>query len=201
MRHASTGQAHANGPVFVRGGWNLHIRPVHQRLGNEEPKTLGELMSDVTKAAAPIMAAFILIVVTIAFPSPQSLLSYRALLPSGHEVPTAPEAAVGPSAATLAEGYPVEPMVSRIEASGCLDRLQNATEETITECSKLVADAVVEIARTSSATKSPTQDLLFERLRLAAANVCRARWANSDSMKFDLTDPVCVVSTSRVALK
>lgn len=102
----------------------------------------------------------------------------------------------------LALATPAGPVVSEIESSGCLDNLTNLPQAMAESCSRMVADAVLQIANFEgdpSFRTTTRQTQLVERLRLAAANVCRARWAASDSWDFNADDPVCAVSTMNLA--
>jgi hypothetical protein len=65
-----------------------------------------------------------------------------------------------------------------------------------------VAEAVLSIAEFQGNPKFPLtsrQNMLVEQLRLAAANVCRARWSMSDELDFLADDPACSVSTINLA--
>ena len=103
-----------------------------------------------------------------------------------------------PTLMSLAPVGHIAPVVSRIEASGCLDQLSKLPAVKIEECSQLVAEAVLSIAQFQGNPDTPLnsrQNMLVEQLRLAAANVCRARWAIVDTLTFSVDDPACAVST------
>lgn len=150
---------------------------------------------------APFMLALLAVVFTIAFPTPDDFMRVEAILPSPN-MSGLEETRSAPSPITLAGDTPVAPFISRIEESGCLDKLALLPKPMIDNCSQLVADAVIEIAEyeLADADNLTTQSgLLVERLRLAAANVCRARWVTEPGLTFDNNDPVCAVSTIDLA--
>lgn len=106
------------------------------------------------------------------------------------------------SVRSLSIGSDFRPFVSKIEASGCLDQLDNLPSNQVEECSQLVAQAVLSIAEFEGKHTLPMssrQNLLVEQLRLAAANVCRARWSMSEDLDFLTDDPACAVSTINLA--
>ncbi len=151
--------------------------------------------------AMPFMFATLAVVFTLAFPEPKDFLKVDQILPSSNQRGLN-ETATAPTTEMLAHDTPVEPVISKIEQSGCLDKLSLLPKPMIDECSALVADAVIQIAEyelTDADNLTSESGLLVERLRLAAANVCRARWATEPGLTFDNEDPVCAVSTIDLA--
>lgn len=154
---------------------------------------------------APFLVAIGAVAITIGnapFPDrsygpPPSTVAYRNIgtIPEITEALPSVSSLV-PAAAT------VQPVVSKIEASGCLDQLSRLPAAKVEECSQLVAEAVLSIAEFEGNPALPLtsrQNMLVEQLRLAAANVCRARWAMSDDLDFLSEDPACEVSTINLA--
>lgn len=145
----------------------------------------------------PFVLLFMAVVFTIGFNTPKDFLQSEASAQSDNSRGlTTTETA--PTVAMLASDTPSAPYVTQIEDSGCLDRLSALPPEMIEHCSELVAAAIIQIASYEGLDNdnlTTESGLLVERLRLAAANVCRARWATNPELIYDNDDPVCKVST------
>lgn len=145
----------------------------------------------------PFILVLLAFVFTIAFPEPKDFFAVNKILPTESAVGLVPTESA-PTVSMLAYDTPSAPYISRIEQSGCLDKLGLLPQELIEKCSELVSQAVIQIAQFEALDENnltTESGLLVERLRLAAANVCRARWVNEPSLTFDNADPVCAVST------
>jgi hypothetical protein len=151
--------------------------------------------------SVPFIVAGLAVVFTISFPTPRDVLDIGRLIPR-EAIVTFDEVDHGPTVVSLAQDTPVEPYVAKIESSGCLDQLADLPTHMIEQCSQLVAEAVIQIASFEGAKATDLNSdsaMLVERLRLAAARVCRARWAVDPGMALDTDDPVCAVSTIDLA--
>lgn len=150
----------------------------------------------------PVIFAIVAVFFTLAFPTPQDALKVARIVPPERQALQIEGIDTGPNVVALAANTPMEPVVSRIEATGCLDLLPDLPADLVQTCSTLIADAVIEIAvyeGDASYDLSQQNALLVERLRLAAAKVCRSRWVSEPGISFDLDDPVCEVSTINLA--
>jgi uncharacterized membrane protein len=149
----------------------------------------------------PFLIMLLAVAFTLAFPEPKDFLPATNLV-SSESAEGLQSTVSAPSVQSLARNTPAEPYVSRIEQSGCLDQLALLPEDIIESCSQLVAEAVIQVAEYEKLDENnltTESGLLVERLRLAAANVCRARWINEPGLTFDNDDPVCIVSTINLA--
>lgn len=147
------------------------------------------------------IVAGLAVVFTISFPTPRDVLDIGRLIPK-EAIVSFDKVGHGPTVASLARKTSVEPYVAKIESSGCLDQLADMPIHMIEQCSQIVAEAVIQIASfegTKAIDLNSDDAMLVERLRLAAARVCRARWAVDPGISFDSGDPVCAISTIDLA--
>lgn len=151
--------------------------------------------------AIPFFVVVLAVVFTFAFPTPKDFLRIEEILPA-ESVEGLAGTESAPTMKMLANNTTIAPYISRIEQTGCLDQLALLPDDMIKQCSALVAEAVIEIVDyelTNADDQTTESGLLVERLRLAAANVCRARWVSQSSLTFDNNDPVCAVATISIA--
>ena len=83
------------------------------------------------------------------------------------------------------------------EDLGCTEMLAHASPQKLEVCSKVIAEAVIQVTQYEQA--HGVETTTAERLLLAATHVCRAAWADSPSLAIDLNNPACAASTLRLA--